>query len=187
MSCKPIIIQLYNYNVQSVGKCTVHKGRWPDLPWGAQKGLQRKHASWGLRCTKRPGRNTVPLAVGRGAPAAPRNKDILEEWRKHGQRRMRQVICKMEIKRRHWRRGMGSTRTDFIPGTLGSLWKVLVREGHDHIYSFKISPRGAFPSPLPLVHACFLKAPCSLCRALSHSTAIVCFPVWTNWNSYLSF
>lgn len=79
----------------------------------------------------------------------------------------------------------GSTWTDFTPRTLRSLWKVWIREEHNHIYSFKIQSRGAFLShhfPSQNFHGVLQPLP----GALSPRTAIVC-SIWSNWKAYLSF
>ena len=127
----------------------MHRTRCPDLTYPG--GSEKKHASRGVKGTRKQGETGSP-GRGRGAGSSKEQGQLQAVKQALRTEDEAGTVCKVEIKWSHWKSRMGSTWTDFIPKTLRSLWKVWVREEHNHTYSFKIQSRGAFPSLFPHPH-----------------------------------
>lgn len=112
----------------------MHRTRCPDLTYPG--GSEKKHASWGLKGTRKQG-ELVPLAGAEGQ-GAPRSKDSFKEGKGVKQALRTEdaagTVCKVEIKWSHWKSWMGSTWTDFTPRTEKSLKGLNQRETQSHLF-----------------------------------------------------
>lgn len=176
---QPVIVQSHNYSVQSGETCIIQGSlTYP-------RGSENKTRSLGSEGTKKQG-ELVPLARqrgrelragqlqgGKGVKQALRTEDRLS------------TVCKVEIKWSHRKSWMG-LHGQTSPRTLRSLWKVWIREEHNHIYSFKIQSRGAFLSPFPPpFHERLF---CSLYQGhCPPELQLAAFPIWSNWRPIYLF
>ena len=153
---------------------------WPDLPWGVREETRQLgsegHQEAGRKGCPRQGQRGREL---QGARAASRSEASTENWR--GGRYCAQSghqVKPLEASDGTYMGRLCSKNTE-------TSLKDVIREEHNHIYCFKTQSRRAFPSPLPPPPppwTTFQPPP----GAWSLRTAVVCFPVWSNWNAYLS-
>ena len=99
----------------------MHHTRCPDLTYPG--GSEKKHASWGLKGTRKQGETGAP-GRGRGAGSSKEQGQLQAVKQALRTEDEAGTVCKVEIKWSHWKSRMGSTWTDFIPKTLRSLSKV---------------------------------------------------------------
>lgn len=145
---QPVIVQSHNYSVQSGERNAEHTRflTWPTL--GGQK-------------TNTPlGSEGHQEARRTGAPGRGRGAGELQGARTASRRERSEASPE---NRRCGRYCVQSGRSSGATGSLGmvymdrlypvrtlrSLWKVWIREEHNHIYSFKIQSRGAFHHHFP--------------------------------------